>query len=904
MIFAVIRVLTARSSRQALLFIFHLLWGPVAFGFDPGDLKECMVEPDANGHVVLPEGMKSIPVAAFAFCEKLISIDIHDGIQTIDAYSFYHTGNLLEVRIPDSVVLLGDHAFPYSGINRAHVGNGLEIIEHRAFHHCKNLTSVILGDGLETIGNAAFKSCSALKALVLPQGLKKIGGSAFEDCDSLVDINLNDTSLLHIGEAAFIGCESLQSVVLPDSVTHLGSYAFQNDKGLISVELSSSLSEIGIGVFQGNTKLESAIFRSSAMNMSIGIFDGCIALREENILFNSSLTNIGLGFAEHSIIKVACGGESVCGCQAGYGNLNLGGNQDKYFNCVACPSGKTSIKTGRSCNSCPPGRWSSARGSPSCSACEPGKYNDNFGASSALSCKICSVGYYAPTEGRMSCLPCTPGSCCPKEGMILGTPCSPGYFTNSTQERKCSPCPAGRYQREAGQAVCSACPKGKWLGGENGTSLTQCLDCPTGTYGPQEGLGECSPCAKGSFQEKEGQSQCQVCSEVFNDQTLTSNEEHTACITNKDLLSKSLVEMLFNDGVALIGTFTVALVFVVIAMFMAWQRQKHVNTSSSSRAHGQLTHVQVVLKSFFPGLSFASEFFLIIGLLPEIPSIAGTLLGFRLLHFVVGAWLNVVLYGNKDISHAASMDLPFLIELRSHMDHKFCVENIPHVVGVILMSLCDVMSMQFMPWKDSRFHTSSKGFPTMVLMKFCMATEIVQMTASAICQILYLLTDNVVNDPISSTQAKILFTLSIGSSVGGAFLGLVYLCLKGQLLRDVERDDPQVANLPPLEEGRIEGSQSVDVVAVRQTSGNDYETGNPLQGAATKGGEDHIPSGEDGNEGRSVRANGGQELKLEHAKGKRDSMEIDLASVYAEEGHFGVGPYESGADGVAPMGQL
>ena len=62
---------------------------------------------------VVSEGVITIGVGAFIFCEKLESVIIPDGVTTIDDYAFGECGNLKNITIPESVTKIGDEAFAY-----------------------------------------------------------------------------------------------------------------------------------------------------------------------------------------------------------------------------------------------------------------------------------------------------------------------------------------------------------------------------------------------------------------------------------------------------------------------------------------------------------------------------------------------------------------------------------------------------------------------------------------------------------------------------------------------------------------------------------------------------------------------------------------------------------------------
>ena len=74
------------------------------------------------------------------------------------------------------------------------------------------------------------------------------------------------------------------------------------------------------------------------------------------------------------------------------------------------------------------------------------------------------------------------------------------------------------------------------------------------------------------------------------------------------------------------------------------------------------------------------------------------------------------------------------------------------------------------------------------MMRFCLGIETIQSIVSVICQIIYLLAYNDVNDPLMSVQARLLFGLNIFSSVMTVIISLVMLFFKQVLLKQAKRE--------------------------------------------------------------------------------------------------------------------
>ncbi|MED5308659.1 MAG: hypothetical protein VYA95_04860, partial [Candidatus Thermoplasmatota archaeon] len=248
-------------------------------------------------------------------------------------------------------------------------------------------------------------------------------------------------------------------------------------------------------------------------------------------------------------------------------------------------------------------------------------------------------------------------------------------------------------------------------------------------------------------------------------------------MVNQALLGDSVIQIMFSNGAALYIAFAISAVFTLICGYMQMLREK-------ADGVGQVNRFQVVLKSALPGFSFGSEMFLVAGMLYQAPGIAAVMILFRLLHPIIIAYIMVCLFGDVEMTKKVVADSHKWKDL-AHFD--FAKANIPAMVGITLLSMCDVTIVQIMSWKENDFYQESKGFPSMSMMKLCLGVETLQSIVSVICQIAFLVLYNDVNDPMMSTQAKILFLLNIFASMMTVIVSLVMLFMKQMLLKQQKR---------------------------------------------------------------------------------------------------------------------
>ncbi len=134
--------------------------------------------------ITIPAGVALIGDRVFAYCSDLQSISVAEknthycSIEGV-LYNKGKTellqapGVIQSVEIPDSVILIGDHAFANTSLVNVNFG--------------KN-------SSLTTIGDFAFAACNSLKEITIPAGVTSIGKYAFASCSSLTTIHFQGTA--------------------------------------------------------------------------------------------------------------------------------------------------------------------------------------------------------------------------------------------------------------------------------------------------------------------------------------------------------------------------------------------------------------------------------------------------------------------------------------------------------------------------------------------------------------------------------------------------------------------------------------------------------------------------------------------------------------------------------------
>lgn len=315
-------------------------------------------------------------------------------------------------------------------------------------------------------------------------------------------------------------------------------------------------------------------------------------------------------------------------------------------------------------------------------------------------------------------------------------------------------------------------------------------------------------CPLGEIQPNEGKSNCMPCTISDDGKKLTSNTKHTECIIDIFALKHSLIDVMFEDGMALSVSFLVAITFCILAAYMQFRIRQYGNDKV-----GQLSKLAIFLKAYFPGFSFSSEIFLFMKIAYDNPTLAWTMLTFRFTHVILGVLLVYGLYSDGAI--AILIDSIFRIfidlsDLRDELDFEFAEANLPIVFAINALFMTNINLIQFMPWKKKPFFSSSNGFPTLKLMKFCNGMNIVQSTGSVFCQVVYLTRKPSDTNGIPKSQndqTVALFVLSISCTVGGLIFTIFFFALKGQLLSKVQKHSTQVKRHSALLDAEINVSE-------------------------------------------------------------------------------------------------
>ena len=149
--------------------------------------------------------LASVPESCFAFMFQLKEIHFSEEtgrVKTIGANAFVYCVGLTDVRLPSTMLSLGDYAFAYcSGLKneRARDEDGSLLPPETIGTQQVDVYTkegMVLNEGLAKIGNYAFLKCTGLREVIIPGSVKDVGSFVFDRCNSYpaIQIRIRNTS--------------------------------------------------------------------------------------------------------------------------------------------------------------------------------------------------------------------------------------------------------------------------------------------------------------------------------------------------------------------------------------------------------------------------------------------------------------------------------------------------------------------------------------------------------------------------------------------------------------------------------------------------------------------------------------------------------------------------------------
>ncbi len=172
--------------------------------------------------VYLP--IQNIAFGLFKGCKHLSKVYIPEGIRTISADAFAECEDLVEIKLPQSLIELGNSVFlGCKKLNKINLPEGIKEIPQYLFSHCESLEEIDFPPNLEKIQCGAFYE-SAIKNVNLPLSVNRIEFWAFYGCKNIKKVFVPQVEFL--SDTAFSECIDLSEITIPAT---LGSIFYENN---------------------------------------------------------------------------------------------------------------------------------------------------------------------------------------------------------------------------------------------------------------------------------------------------------------------------------------------------------------------------------------------------------------------------------------------------------------------------------------------------------------------------------------------------------------------------------------------------------------------------------------------------------------------------------------------------
>lgn len=279
-------------------------------------------------------GAKAIYYLAFYDCQNLENVVVGECLKTIITEAF-HNCEKLEFNSFGDAKYLGSLNNPYhiliktdsKNITNFTINQNCKAIANEAFANCEKVCELKLPDSVEVLGEDAFSRCYNLMRVVVGKNLKEIGPSAFDGCkiieivdksdyldfqidkkknyheyknigrDDIYCVALNvkttdESEFIEKGDFIFYTAKDVNYLVaykgnsseitLPESFNgqsyEIFARAFWYNQTISSVTMSENVTDVGVRAFQGCYKLAKIKLGENLKRIWGGAFLRCYSL--------------------------------------------------------------------------------------------------------------------------------------------------------------------------------------------------------------------------------------------------------------------------------------------------------------------------------------------------------------------------------------------------------------------------------------------------------------------------------------------------------------------------------------------------------------------------------------------------------------------------------------------------
>lgn len=220
---------------------------------------------------VIPSNIKFIGAMCFDKCSSLTTINIGNGVKTIDNNGFSNCTSLTKIYMGSSLTTINTHSF---------TGDTA-------------LKELILGESLTTLGEEAFSNCTSLETIDFKSASKltDTGVGTFMNCSSLTHLEFTDSNVKKIGAKSFLNCYKLNNIKFNDTTEELDEYCFSNWTETAATTTASKLEYVYLP--ESTTRIQKAAFQNSQnlKEVIIGLKNGPDDTESDDIVGESAFAN-------------------------------------------------------------------------------------------------------------------------------------------------------------------------------------------------------------------------------------------------------------------------------------------------------------------------------------------------------------------------------------------------------------------------------------------------------------------------------------------------------------------------------------------------------------------------------------------------------------------------------------
>lgn len=188
------------------------------------------------------------------------------------------------IRLPTSVVDIGDRAFYCTALHSAYLSDNVMRIGRLAFFGCDQLAKIDLPKELKIIESCAFTSCDSLSEIVIPEGVLELQMSAFSHCNGITKLHI-PASVEMIGDNVVSVRNLTEVTVDPQNKNYrVENNCLVSNDGLLIVgygncKITSGVKIIGDSAFAGNTQISRLAIPAGVLEIRDLAFD-CSSITE------------------------------------------------------------------------------------------------------------------------------------------------------------------------------------------------------------------------------------------------------------------------------------------------------------------------------------------------------------------------------------------------------------------------------------------------------------------------------------------------------------------------------------------------------------------------------------------------------------------------------------------------